>query len=60
MDREFFIANLERSVIPGKNYSIKINFEAKLNDNLKGFYRSKFEVKRGSRGLVREWNIPAQ
>jgi len=45
-DREFFIAKLEKKLIPGRNYSIKIHFVANLNDNLKGFYRSKFKDKK--------------
>ncbi|CAL4093881.1 unnamed protein product, partial [Meganyctiphanes norvegica] len=38
--REFYIANLAESLIPGQNYTIKMNFTGLLNDQLRGFYRS--------------------
>jgi len=44
-DREFYILMLDRSTVPGHTYTIKIHFIAKLNDNLKGFYRSSFKDK---------------
>jgi len=41
-DREFYISNLAENLEAGKVYTIKIEYTAKLKDNLKGFYRSKY------------------
>ena len=41
-DREFYIAKLNTKLIEGNNYTIKMDFVAKLGDNLKGFYRSSY------------------
>merc|ERR1712218_552124 len=42
-DREFYIAHLSQTLVPGKKYQISIDFLAILNDNLKGFYRSVYK-----------------
>ena len=42
LDREFFIINLRTSLVAGKTYVVRIHYMAKLNDNLKGFYRSAY------------------
>jgi len=41
-DREFYISHLAESLKPENVYTIKIEYTAKLQDNLKGFYRSKY------------------
>ena len=46
-DREFYIAQLDRSMKPGKQYVIKMHFTAILRDGLKGFYRSTYKNENG-------------
>ncbi len=43
LDREFYIAHLDRALVPGKKYKITIDYVAILNDNLRGFYRSVYK-----------------
>ena len=43
LEREFYIAHLSQPLKPGNKYQIKIDYVAKLNDNLKGFYRSVYK-----------------
>ena len=44
-DREFYITHLSGQLEVGKFYEIRMDFTAKLNDNLKGFYRSVYKNK---------------
>ncbi|CAL4078622.1 unnamed protein product, partial [Meganyctiphanes norvegica] len=49
-EREFYVAHLAAPLEVGKNYTLIMEFEGLLNDNLRGFYRSfytdKFGVKK--------------
>lgn len=47
-DREFYIAQLPADLVPGRNYTLKIHFVAKLDASLKGFYRSTYQDKQGN------------
>ncbi len=42
-EREFYTAMLGSQTRPGKNYSISINFVGRLQDKLRGFYKSKYK-----------------
>ena len=46
VDREFYIAKLDRKLEKGKKYMMKINFVAQLRSSIKGrrgFYRSTYK-----------------
>ena len=42
-DREFYILNLEKSIVKGNVYRVSMQFVAKITHNLRGFYRSNYE-----------------
>ena len=51
-DREFYITRLDRSIVAGRFYKISMRFVAKLNDNLKGFYRSVYTNDQGQKEYI--------
>ena len=47
--RDFYIIKLEKPIIEGNIYLLYIDFVSKLNDGLKGFYRSTYENEKGEK-----------
>lgn len=41
--RQFLIFNFKKELVPGVKYNASLKFSGKLNDELRGFYRSKYE-----------------
>lgn len=41
--REFYIAHLNQPLMKGKKYVLSMEFDAYLNDELRGFYRSSYK-----------------
>lgn len=46
-DREFYIAQLDKKLVKGMKYVVRINFVSKLSASLKGFYRSVYKNEKG-------------
>ncbi|XP_063599467.1 aminopeptidase N-like [Penaeus indicus] len=44
---EFFIVHLEEELFEGENFTLSLDFEGYLNDQLKGFYRSSYQNESG-------------
>lgn len=42
IDRQFYVIHLFEDLMPETDYSISLEFTAILNDDLSGFYRSKY------------------
>ncbi len=42
LDREFYVIHLDQDLEPNTDYVLSIDFMAVLNDDLSGFYRSKY------------------
>ena len=51
-DREFYITRLAGPLVAGRFYKISMKFVAKLNDNLKGFYRSVYTNDQGQKEYI--------
>ena len=51
-DREFYITYLDHEIESGAYYKISMTFVAKLNDNLKGFYRSVYKNEQGQKEYI--------
>ena len=47
--RDFYIIKLEKPIVAGNIYLLYIDFVSKLNDDLKGFYRSTYENEKGEK-----------
>ena len=47
--RDFYIIKLEKPIVDGNIYLLYIDFVSKLNDGLKGFYRSTYENEKGEK-----------
>ena len=48
-DREFYITKLNKPIVKGNYYRISMDFVSRLNDNLKGFYRSHYKNNEGKK-----------
>lgn len=46
--REFYIAHLDQPLMKGRKYVLSMDFEAQLNDELRGFYRSSYKDVNGN------------
>ena len=46
--REFYVAMLASELMAGKQYVLSMHFEGLLNDQLRGFYRSKYTDANGN------------
>ena len=46
-EREFYILNLDKSIVKENVYRVSMQFVAKITDNLRGMYRSNYEDENG-------------
>ena len=51
-DKTFFVANFEKELVKGQKYIFSIQYIGLLNDNFRGFYRSKYKDAEGNIKLV--------
>lgn len=45
--KDFFVVHLGQKLLEGENYTLSLDFEGYLNDQLKGFYRSSYQAEDG-------------
>ncbi|KAF2365598.1 Peptidase M1 membrane alanine aminopeptidase N-terminal [Trinorchestia longiramus] len=52
VDREFYIAMLDKELMKDEQYVLSMDFEGYLNDQLKGFYRSSYTDEDGEKKML--------